>query len=462
MVTNNEININEYRKNSNPIQYRKSNLAKQISKKYGMTEVHALKWIEMMEKNGKFSITKDSKLYMPSKEAAMNWKQKMENEDRQHDTKSKDFNLEKSLVKSHKNAASTKTGRDVLNAFKEANDITGNAVLSIAMTPAMLKNAATIGNLLTSGQIGTVASGIVGSVAGATALEKSVEKATGKPYSEHMRDAGMNSFNTMITHPGAFLGGTIGSGMYSGVKNNMYSGTQGVRQVYGPQGPVVVEPGQTYTFKTSTPTGYSYTGNYTGVKSGTGRGQGNGWTVSSGGRTQGKSTSYGRSTNVETKAGKQISEDIYSNPILPFVPVSTMWTPIPTVLPEDTVSQYKLFIVTSPESGYRYQEIRPDEEFERWKKWYGGQKENEGTVQTYPETGKPYYIDYSGENFSKGTYRVGDENGYVVPDSTRTFKTNSPINYNLKQVQGAVPSEAKRSNENLFYRNGGKLIPRKK
>ena len=47
-----------------------------------MTEVHALKWIEMMEKNGKFSITKDSKLYMPSKEAAMNWKQKMENEDR--------------------------------------------------------------------------------------------------------------------------------------------------------------------------------------------------------------------------------------------------------------------------------------------------------------------------------------------------------------------------------------------
>lgn len=92
-------------------------------------------------------------------------------------------------------------------------------------------------------------------------------------------------------------------------------------------------------------------------------------------------------------------------------------------------------------------------------KWYA--KQPEGTTQTYSgdpvHKPGPYLIKRTNPDPVSTVRLVGDNKGFVVPDST-AVKYNIQLPPQVNVLQGGVPAEAVRSTEKITgYRKGGRL-----
>lgn len=114
-------------------------------------------------------------------------------------------------------------------------------------------------------------------------------------------------------------------------------------------------------------------------------------------------------------------------------------------------------LMETPVEDFRLEEIRSyDDPF---LEWYS--KQPEGTIQSYsgdPNHKAGLYIIQRTKADPQSTVRlIGDNQGYIVPDSTE-IHYNTPAQPQVNILPGGVPVEAVRSTEKITgYKTGGKL-----
>lgn len=330
--------------------------------------------------------------------------------------------------------------RPGLERQREANDFVANTVISTVTAPWMLSNVATVGNLISAGEWGTLASGLAGGYIGHEVANEISVNLTGKTIEENLQRNGINAYNSAILHPGSIGGSYVGSKLYSGITNNAYSwlfNNQGSTAVSGPQGIVEVPIGEQYTFPITTTQNIGYSRNIGVPHKGT---YGN-HVVASGGKAAhtGKSTRWGYKPGQQVISSKTTNTDYYTNPEEPYLPTQSVIFPMgtiynppapPVVPPVIQVPQVR-FVETAPAVS-------------DWEIWFGKQPEN--TIQWYYGTDPnhkpgPYLIKRS-RVFGHERTRVGQHEGYVAPDSTTTRVVPYIPQYKVVKKEGAVSPEA--------------------
>lgn len=364
---------------------------------------------------------------------------------------------------------------DKNNPFRQANDELANGIYDAGLT---YLTGAGIGSgiryLATQGlkAVPVIAASIGGAAAGQEVLDEAVEGATGKPWDQHLQEAGMDQYGRMLFTPGAWAGSYgAGLGMDKVVQNTgPWLLNQFPRLVMTSQGPITLQPGEQITL-TGKPVGYQtsgqgnfgYKAHYTG-KAGGARGSSAGQKghVQTSNRAQASNGVYTRPGSVQqrvmgdVRTGTASGTETYSNPYVEYNPSQWVgWFPwqgesyTPPVVPPQTPP------VVQPET--RLEEYKPYRD--PFLIWYAKQPEN--TTQYY--SGDP--IHKAGEYIIKRIYGdpkstvrlVGDQEGYVVPDST-TIYYNRFIPQQVNVLQGGVPADAVRSTEKITgYKIGGKL-----
>lgn len=360
------------------------------------------------------------------------------------------------------------------NTFRQGNDDVANGIMAILLTTATgLGLGAAAKALATEGfaAIPGVLASIAGAKGGQVALDKVTEKLTGRTWTQHVADAGLNNYNQMLFQPGAWGGSYAASKLVNGLITN------GVQQVFNqipretitPNGPRTIQAGESVTeVMPSRTIGYqqfpqgsfNYSARYTtnggsGVNSGTGLPYG----------------AYGQVRRMgdfigSNKTGTTFT-DTYYNPMLPMSPVSGYMSPWFNVAPTPPRPVSSETLVYKPD--IRYEEYTPYGD--PFLEWFGGMKgtDKENTIQYWNGSpystfkSGPYFISWS--NISDPRFerrRVGDNEGWVVPDSTTVVRSASPRD-EVNQLTSGVPDEAKRSDEKIKgFKIGGKLIKKRR
>lgn len=389
---------------------------------------------------------------------------------------------------------------DKNNPFREGADIVGNVSSDILLSMLGLKG---MGSLLTAMRTAGAAyvPSLMGTLAGGYAGQKLLDNVlidtTGKPMTQHLKDAGFDTYGQVMFSPGAWLGSAAGS--WAGTKATQalvniepwfYNSTP--KLAITPEGPVEIMPGEVVSGQGSYPTGYQnssqgvsgWRGNYT-TKTGSGGNasgqsgrvqthQGNGTTRIPGGVQSRVMSNVNNSSSGQTaKTGYTVSRPPMAYEEIPWVP---NFIPFPnttfTHLVAPPVVTPVIPPVAPPPADIRFEE--KTEYDDPWIRWYASQPE--GTVQTWegdPESSKPagkYKIHrVKGENFVIDRRRVANDEGFVAPDSTSynirkvnnyNYNTHAPI---INELEGAVdPRAIIDYNQNIFYKKGGRLIPKKR
>lgn len=359
------------------------------------------------------------------------------------------------------------------NPFRQGNDLVANAIIDAGLT-AM--TGVGVGNLVKSvatqgvKALPALAATVGGAAVGQQAFDTAVEGATGASWDEHLTRAGMDPYGRALFAPGAWAGSYGAGKVTNAVVNNARPWMENSlpRLTMTPQGPVMLQPGQSLTlsgrpvgFQNAGQGNFGYQARFT-TKSGGGRGSAAGQS----GRVQ---TSQGNG-NQRIPGGVQnrVMSDIvpgrnggtqtfsFEPTLFPTTPPWSGWLPwmgeqyvppVPVVAPP----------VEAPVEDFRLEEIRPYED--PFLKWYA--KQPEGTTQTY--SGDPIhkagqYVIRRTKADPRSTVRlVGDNQGFVVPDST-TIQYNTSAQPQVNILPGGVPAEATRSTEKITgYKIGGKL-----
>ena len=105
----------------------------------------------------------------------------------------------------------TESGREIQQGFTEGGDFAGNMIMTTFTTPTIIESGIGALQLLKSGLYSEFAGGLLGSLAGGTAVEKGTELMTGKGFYDHMTESGMSKYNAYTSNPGSWAGGYIGS-----------------------------------------------------------------------------------------------------------------------------------------------------------------------------------------------------------------------------------------------------------
>ncbi len=111
-------------------------------------------------------------------------------------------------------------------------------------------------------------------------------------------------------------------------------------------------------------------------------------------------------------------------------------------------NQYVPPVVEAPVEDFRLEEFRPYED--PFLKWFA--KQPEGTTQYYSgdqvHKAGPYLIKRTKADPKSTVRLVGDNQGFVVPDST-TIRYNTTAKPQVNVLSGGVPEEAVRSTEKI-------------
>lgn len=362
------------------------------------------------------------------------------------------------------------------NPFRQGNDMIANAITDVALT-AM--TGLGVGNLVKSvaaqgaKSLIPLAATVGGAAVGQQAFDQAVEGATGKTWDEHLARGGMDNYGRALFKPGAWAG-SYGAGKAA---NAMMNGIQNVkpwlenslpRMTMTSEGAVELQPGQTLTlsgrpvgFQNAGQGNFGYQSRFT-TKTGGGRGSAAGQK----GRVQ-SGQSYGQASRGiqervmgDRRVGKGgTNGETYTNQFSDYTPGTPWsgWLPwggkqyVPTITPPPEEPP-KLNV---PE--FRLEEFKPYQD--PFLKWYA--KQPEGTTQTYSgdpvHKPGPYLIKRTNPDPVSTVRLVGDNKGFVVPDST-TVKYNIQLPPQVNVLQGGVPAEAVRSTEKITgYRKGGRL-----
>lgn len=357
------------------------------------------------------------------------------------------------------------------NPFRQANDEVANAVQNVGGLFTLGLGASGITRALAQYGLRAVpgiATAVAGAYAGDKLFDSAFEGVTGTSWNQRLADAGMNGMGRLVFNPGAALGSYGLSKLVNGVVVNGRSWLENTnpRTIITSQGPMVLNPGETVTlngrpagFQNASQGNFGYQSRFT-TKSGGGRGSAAGQS----GRVQ---TSQGNGNQripggvqnrtmrdrVSGNNGNFVEQ--YTFTPSPYTPVEGIWFPWMGSTVQPTVLVPPAMPPTVED--FRLEELRPyDDPFI---KWYA--KQPEGTTQWY--FGDPihrsglYQIIRTNPDPQSTTRLVGDNQGYVVPDST-TVQYGVPAVPQVNVLQGGVPAEAVRSNEKITgYRIGGKL-----
>lgn len=157
-------------------------------------------------------------------------------------------NMRKSSDRSYQ----TESGRAIQQGFTEGGNTAGNIIMAAATAPAVASAGIGALDLLASGQYAPFVAGILGSALGGAVVEEGTRAVTGKPFHDHMTDAGMWDYNAYIANPGSWLGGYYGSKLGYGIQNAALS-TPATRMTVTPNGMIEVPVNEVVTI-TETPT----------------------------------------------------------------------------------------------------------------------------------------------------------------------------------------------------------------
>lgn len=364
------------------------------------------------------------------------------------------------------------------NPFRQGNDMVANAIANTALTAATGMGVYNLGaSLITQGARGIIplAATIGGAAVGQQAFDQAIEGATGKTWDEHLARGGMDDYGRALFKPGAWAGsygaGKAANAVLNGIPNaKPWLENTLPRMTMTSEGAVELQPGQTLTlsgrpvgFQNSGQGNFGYQSRFT-TKTGGGRGSAAGQK----GRVQTSQGNGGRRVPGgvqervmgDRRVGKGgANGETYTNPFSEYTPGLPWsgWLPwagkqyVPTITPPPEEPP-KLNV---PE--FRLEEFKPYED--PFLKWYA--KQPEGTTQTYQgdkvHRAGPYLIKRTNPDPISTVRLVGDQQGFVVPDST-TVRYNTQIAPQVNVLQGGVPAEATRSKEKITgYKIGGKL-----
>lgn len=352
------------------------------------------------------------------------------------------------------------------NPFRQGNDLVANAIINGGLTATTGVGAGNIlKSLVTQGvkSIPALAAAIGGAAAGQQVFDAAVEGATGASWDEHLARAGMDPYGRALFVPGAWVGSYGAGKATNAIVNNARPWFENSlpRLTITPEGSVTLQPGESLTlngrpvgFQNAGQGNFGYQNRFT-TKSGGGRGSAAGQS----GRVQ---TSQGVPGGVQNRvmsdrvSGRSGGSQTFSFNITPFS-AFTPWSGWLPWLGEQYVPPVITPPVEEPVEDFRLEEIRSYED--PFLKWYA--KQPEGTVQTY--SGDPIhkagqYVIRRTKSDPKSTVRlVGDNQGFVVPDST-TIRYNITALPQVNVLQGGVPEEAIRSEEKITgYKFGGKF-----
>lgn len=315
---------------------------------------------------------------------------------------------------------------------------------------------------------------IGGAAGGQAALDKVTKQITGRTWTEHIHDGGLNNYNTALFQPGAWGGSYAASKLIDGLINNGVSQivNQIPRTTITPNGVKTIYPGEIVTEGITTypvNRGSVYQGSYTtktGGSRGNSAGQSNGIRYSQGNKSYkipgGIQRRIFSDVNSKTFPGGY-EELTYYNPLIPISPTSGYmlpWfnTPNPKYIPTPPYT---------PQNDYRYEEFTNFRD--SFYDWFGSMKgtNKEGTIQYWNGENSSfgpgsYKIIWGGKSDPKiRRRRVGDTSGSVVRDSTTYDKKQTTEQVN--KLSGGVPNEAVRTEEKIRGFNiGGKLISKRK
>lgn len=146
----------------------------------------------------------------------------------------------------------TESGRAIQQGFTEGGNTAGNAIMAAVTAPTVASAGIGALKLLASGQYAPFVAGILGSALGGAAVEEGTRAVTGKPFHDHMTDAGMWDYNAYIANPGSWAGGYYGSKFGHSITNAALS-TPTTRTTVTPNGMVEVPANDIVTI-TETPT----------------------------------------------------------------------------------------------------------------------------------------------------------------------------------------------------------------
>lgn len=333
------------------------------------------------------------------------------------------------------------------NPFRQGNDFVGNLALSAPLTGIGLRGLGNMASYALAQGINTlpaVTAAVAGGQVGQSLFNDAITATTGIPWDQHLEQAGLNSYNRALFAPGAYAGSYLAGSAANQIVNNARPWLENSlpRMVMTPEGPIMALPGETITFR-GRPLRYQDSGQgnfgYEGV-----------YTTKSGGN-RGRVQTHTGNTYMRIPGGvnPRMMRDIQKGKGRDFT-METEFSPykapgwagfIPwdlSIRPEEVLG----------EDNFRLEEYKPyDDPF---LKWYA--KQPEGTTQFY--TGDPNhragnYVIMRTKADPVSTVRVvGDDEGWVIPDSTQIFY-NQYVNPQVNRLQGGVPDEAVRSSEKI-------------
>lgn len=370
-----------------------------------------------------------------------------------------------------------KYGED--NPFRQGNDMVANAVANTALTAitgAGVYNLAKSVVPLGIKALPQLAATVAGATLGEQAFDQAIEGATGKSWDEHLARGGMDEYGRTLFKPGAWAG-SYGAGkatnavMTAGLRNvKPWLENTLPRTTITSEGAVELAPGQSLSlsgrpvgFQNSGQGNFGYQARFT-TKTGGGRGSAAGQKgrvqTSQGNRGQRVPGGVQERVMSDTRVGKGgLNGESYSNEFSLYVQATPWsgWLPwggnkyVPPVAPPPE-EPLKLNV---PE--FRLEEFKPYED--PFLKWFA--KQPEGTTQTYSgdpiHKAGPYLIKRVNPDPISTVRLVGDQQGFVVPDST-TIRYNTKIAPQVNVLPGGIPAEVQRSTEKITgYRRGGEI-----
>lgn len=349
---------------------------------------------------------------------------------------------------------------DTNNSFRQGNDDVANTIMSIVLTTATGLGLGSVAKtLMTQGvkALPGVLAAIAGAKGGQEALDAVTQEMTGRTWTEHLDDAGLSDYNQALFQPGAWGGSYAASKAVNGLIMNgpQWVANQIPRTTITPKGPIEVQPGEVVDVVTGRPISFSQTPQGVSVYKGN-------WTTKTGaqGSSSGQPNRVQVSNSIPGGVQRRVMLDIngvpgnnvttynYYNPYASMSGVPGYMLPWFTTVPLETPP------FTPPEYNFRYEEYTPyDDPFLNW---FGEQKgtDTENTIQYWNGENSswpagPYWISWSTNGDPKSERRrVGDQQGYVIPDSSSYKRTETPRD-EVNVLYPGVPDNAKRSNEKI-------------
>ncbi len=356
---------------------------------------------------------------------------------------------------------------DQSNPFKQGNDDVANIIMSIVLTAATGVGIANAGKILMQQGVQALPqllAALGGAAGGQKALDYASQKLTGRTWTEHMNNAGLNQYNQALFQPGAWGGSYAASRLVDGLINNgfNYIANEIGRSTITPEGSITIQPGEVVNVPIySRPIGYNqsnqgqtlYTSSYTtptGIR-GSASGQSNRVQMPQF-RRQGSFGIQRRvmsDMNGRTFVG-QPEITTFINPQVPMFSTQGMMLPW---FNYTELSLPELDSIPIPERNYRYEVL--SNEHLPFLQWF--EKQPRGTTQYYlgDDVHKAgYYPIILGGTDPNGIRQVADQQGLEIPDSASSVDYVGDRQINI--LKGGVPEEAVRG-EQIIFKKGGRF-----